>query len=509
MKKLKSVFINSLVGSLLILLASPAISEEIEQEEISNISEIQEIADICLFGICVPIDLPKPIEDAVEGVLSNVAKNQLRSLFAEQIPITGSEHKFYDSVATLPGEAFAPQSLPLSSLPLDTLIPPGDYEIPAHFYCTKIYSFDGRGNRFTLAQLSGRMSDVLAALYNRASRSSEVKTQDIQQLSWAIQSGISYNDLPTSQKALVDQLIPDYRDRMQASLIDQLTEITNQVSRLSGNRLPGVNQILNDLGLVGDMIDSLLQARQQILQTSYSSQALAAEFAPQRDVFLPGGIETTPWSRTQENIYMRFIAPDGALDDGTIQVRIIGDEYTEFENKYSEIDGSYFLAQATIPIPIPNPVIQAGIITGGILLNIIVQSVGVPEASTSQAITATVEESSTLPIYYVYKSRTPAIAEHTLSAFKNGHSQILTYLGPSSPQTRINRARNCNTNIPRRSGTECDEYPYASTEEGGQFNSHIALVPVEEHRKQANDLRHFYSLNQLKQHDQFQVKVVE
>ena len=314
----------------------------------------QAVADLCLFGICAPVNLPSPLENVIEGAINRTVKNQLRSLFTEQIPISGSEHEFYDSVATLPGEAFAPQFLPLSSLPLDTLIPPGDYEIPAHFYCTKIYSFDGRGNRFALARLSGRMSDVLSALYDRASRNSEITTNDVQGLSWAIQTGISYNDLSTSQKALVDQLIPDYRDRMRASLIDQLTETTNRVSRLSGNRLPGVNQILNDLGSVGDVINSLLQARQQILQTSYSSQALAEEFAPQRDVFLQGGVEATPWSRTQENVYMRFIAPDGALDDGVIQVRL--------DN-------------------------ASGIATG-ILTQNITSSVGVPEASGSQAITA-------------------------------------------------------------------------------------------------------------------------
>ena len=321
----------------------------------------QAVADLCLFGICAPVNLPSPLENVIEGAINRTVKNQLRSLFTEQIPISGSEHEFYDSVATLPGEAFAPQFLPLSSLPLDTLIPPGDYEIPAHFYCTKIYSFDGRGNRFALARLSGRMSDVLSALYDRASRNPEITTNDVQGLSWAIQTGISYNDLSTSQKALVDQLIPDYRDRMRASLIDQLTETTNTVSRLSGNRLPGVNQILNDLGSVGDVINSLLQARQQILQTSYSSQALAEEFAPQRDVFLQGGVEATPWSRTQENVYMRFIAPDGALDDGVIQVRL--------DN-------------------------ASGIATG-ILTQNITSSVGVPEASGSQAITASLPPSQT------------------------------------------------------------------------------------------------------------------
>ncbi|GCL56846.1 hypothetical protein NIES3806_42150 [Microcystis aeruginosa NIES-3806] len=49
------------------------------------------------------------------------------------------------------------------------------------------------------------MSQALSALYKRASLS-EVPVQDIQKLSWSIQTGVSYHKLPESSQILVDQL---------------------------------------------------------------------------------------------------------------------------------------------------------------------------------------------------------------------------------------------------------------------------------------------------------------
>jgi len=370
-------------------------NNEVEQS-LPNMLEKQEVADICLFGICAPVDLPSPVEDIIEGGLNDAAQDQLRPLFADEIPISGSDHEFYDSVAELPGRAFTPQLLPLSALSPDSPIPPGDYEIPAHFYCTKIYSFDGQGNRFPLARLDGQMSDVLSALYTRASYDSSVSTNDIQMLSWAIQTGMSYNELPDSQQALVDQLIPDYRDRMESSFVDRLTGIVDNVSRISGNRLPGVNEILDDLGPVGDAAGSLLQAREQILQTNYSYQTLAQEFAPQQDAFLEGGTEETPWSRTRENVYMRFMAPYGAMDDGTVQVRILGDSSNSpsspsSSNQLTSDQSSTLVASLPIYDDTPNSLMV------GDLTQDITQSVGVPEAGGAQAITASLPPRDSLP----------------------------------------------------------------------------------------------------------------
>jgi hypothetical protein len=301
--------------------ATPPRMERIQQPS-DRVSPVPKVADVCIFGICAPVNLPKPVEGIVNPLLDNVVKDKIRSLLADEIPINGSKHNFYKNLSTLPGNTFKPSTLYLTALSPNRQIPAGDYQIPVHFYCTGIYTFNGRGNRFALAQLNGRMADVLSALYTRASYQKQIPISDIQSLAWSIQSGIAYNELSPGHKLLVTQLIPEYRDRMERGFIERLEGISGQVSQLSGGRIPNLHGILNQLGPVGDIAQTALRARQEILRTNFKAQALAERFSPQRDFFLEGGTNKTPWSQVQNSVYMRFIAPSGAMRDGVVDVRV-------------------------------------------------------------------------------------------------------------------------------------------------------------------------------------------
>lgn len=77
------------------------------------------------------------------------------------------------------------------------------------------------------------------------------------------------------------------------------------------------------------------------------------------------------------------------------------------------------------------------------------------------------------------ESETPSIYKHTLNAFRSGHPNILHY---DADQARaIKRRREATKPYPSRGseGLERDEYPYASTFEGGA-GAAIAYVPKEE-----------------------------
>jgi hypothetical protein len=347
--------------------ATPPRMERIQQSS-NPVSPAPKVADVCLFGICAPINLPQPVEGIVNPLLDNVVKDKIRSLLADEIPINGSKHNFYKSLSTLPGNTFKPSTLYLTALSPNRQIPPGDYQIPVHFYCTGIYTFNGRGNRFALAKLNGRMADVLSALYTRASYQKQIPISDIQSLAWSIQSGMAYSELSPGHKLLVTQLIPEYRDRMERGFIERLEGISSQVSRLSNGRIPNLNGILNQLGPVGDIAQTALRARQEILRTNFKAQALAERFSPNRDFFLNGGTDKTPWSQIQNNVYLRFIAPSGAMHDGVVDVRVP--------------NGSSISSKA--------------------LLTQITKSVGVSEGSGGQGIQATVtpipkDKQATLP----------------------------------------------------------------------------------------------------------------
>jgi hypothetical protein len=375
------------------------------KEPSNQVSPIPKVADVCVFGICAPVKLPEPVEGLVTPLLDNVVKDKIRSLLADEIPINGSKHNFYKNLSTLPGQTFNPSTLYLTAISPNRQIPAGDYQIPVHFYCTGVYTFNGRGNRFALAQLNGRMADVLSALYNRASYQKQIPISDIQSLAWSIQSGMAYNELSPGHKLLVTQLIPEYRDRMERGFIERLDGISSQVSRLSGGKIPDLNRILNQLGTVGEIAQTALRARQEILRTNFKAQALAETFSPNRDFFLNGGTDKTPWSQVQNNVYMRFIAPSGAMRDGVVDVRV------------------------------PN----GGSVSSKTLLAEITKSVGVSEGSGGQGIQATVtpipkDKQATLPPQ-TGKSK-PGIKPPVTAVPKNRQATLPSQNRQNKPETK-------------------------------------------------------------------------
>ena len=69
-------------------------------------------------------------------------------------------------------------------------------------------------------------------------------------------------------------------------------------------------------------------------------------------------------------------------------------------------------------------------------------------------------------IHFVTKSKTPNIYKNTLNAFRSGKPEILHY---DSDQTRNRQRRGQATyGVPTQAGFQRDEYPYASTFEGGK-----------------------------------------
>jgi RHS repeat-associated protein len=96
------------------------------------------------------------------------------------------------------------------------------------------------------------------------------------------------------------------------------------------------------------------------------------------------------------------------------------------------------------------------------------------------------------PVNYVHLSATPLIAAHIATAQTAGWPDGLTYLGPNNPLQDVNRKAACPRGTYAGTGMECDEYPYASTVQGGAGAS-TAPVPPREQRIQGAQLRGFYA----------------
>jgi Deoxyribonuclease NucA/NucB len=106
-----------------------------------------------------------------------------------------------------------------------------------------------------------------------------------------------------------------------------------------------------------------------------------------------------------------------------------------------------------------------------------------------------------LPVFIVDAKRTPAIAAHIRAAQAAGKPAILHRVLPTPRDRRPGACRGW------RGPGSCDEYPFASTIEGGPGKASIAGVPVREQRRQGGDLAGFYRRHRIGNGDAFVVVV--
>jgi hypothetical protein len=107
------------------------------------------------------------------------------------------------------------------------------------------------------------------------------------------------------------------------------------------------------------------------------------------------------------------------------------------------------------------------------------------------------------PTYYVNATEMPNVASNILNAQRAGHPSVLTYGGPGT--NAVNRPL-ATAGIPRVRPLSVDEYPFASTLQGGP-GSWIGHVPPAENWLQGNQLSNFYRYRNY-QPFQFQVNVL-
>jgi hypothetical protein len=106
-----------------------------------------------------------------------------------------------------------------------------------------------------------------------------------------------------------------------------------------------------------------------------------------------------------------------------------------------------------------------------------------------------------LPVFVVSAKRTPAIAAHIRAAQAAGKPAILHRISPRPADRRPGACRGW------RGPGSCDEYPFASTIEGGPGKASIAGVPLWEQRRQGGDLLAFYRRHRIGNGDAFVVVV--
>ncbi len=266
---------------------------------------------VCLIpGLCLNTS------DLTEALLAK----QIRELAEKNAPITVSSNNLFQTVNLLPGEPFNPSLLDLRDAKPDDVIPVGDYVLPVKFYCLQKPAGSPPGHRYVLGQYGGKRKEALAAL-GRATIKSNASYNELQALSWAVQAGVAYDDMPQEMQALVDTLIPEQRSSLQRGWLEDLEKIWNTGSPILN--LPSFDSFLsNRLGEAGKGIVAFREVKSRLVNRGRDWRNLSDIFIIDNGSQGAGNILETPWSQLGENVYARFITEGNAGSTGLLLLRL-------------------------------------------------------------------------------------------------------------------------------------------------------------------------------------------
>jgi hypothetical protein len=266
------------------------------------------------------------VKQAAKGVVSNELLKEFGTWFNYNRPVYVSGNDVLPTVRTLPGGPWHPVSLaralelvkPARS-PIVHL-PPGDYNVAVVTYCMGHNNQGPFRNKFLLAPVKGAWADILDALNYRAF-GSRFSAPEIQGLSWAMQAGMSYDEMGPTAKQIVDELLPDYKSRLHEDFYDSARDEWNSIaSKVPG--APTFEGALSQLGDVGKALIEIQNARNQIIADGNDFNAMVAQFAHLGQLRPSDVISSTPWSIVAPGVFARLRTKGTLLTPGVMQIRI-------------------------------------------------------------------------------------------------------------------------------------------------------------------------------------------
>ena len=317
--------------------------------------------NVAFTAACLGISLLSPARSQINfpglGSRAMTDPNQLvdqvvGKLLHENLPLTLNAN---DAYPTVPAEnllrgPFHGQPLPLTLETLTKPLPPGDYLLPMTFFCTQ-YSVHqpGGGIAYTLGPAEGQLSTAISTFLWRGMLLGK-SPQELQPVSWAMQSSVPYDRMPERYRKLVDQLIPDFRQQLNGqgfariesgynawlakgsqSITDKADRALNRITLGRGHvrsvqvSLP-LNVVLSRLGPVGRLArDGERQA--EIITARYTNDQLRDQtlYAGQGQQLPRMPAVNGPWSvRVPGIAYMRYVVNGGNLSNNNVmQIRIL------------------------------------------------------------------------------------------------------------------------------------------------------------------------------------------
>lgn len=83
-------------------------------------------------------------------------------------------------------------------------------------------------HRYQLGKLAGRSAGIIRDLNSRALL--RFQPREIQAASWSIQNGVPLEEIPTESKKIIETVIPEHRDKLTKSFLENVSEKWNAVT---------------------------------------------------------------------------------------------------------------------------------------------------------------------------------------------------------------------------------------------------------------------------------------
>lgn len=263
----------------------------------------------------------------LKNALLKLVLPKLEKILLAELPIAPPSRTRLPIVSKLPGNIFDPTKVLFGScarLPSGNfLLKPGDYLIPVMTYCMKSNAGSPSHHRYQLATLSGSKSTEVEILNRRAPQDFDVR--GIQELSWAIQHGIPFEQMSKISQQIIMKIMPELKKNFEEDFLTKAEKNWDSASKFIPSA-PSFQAIISlaigSLGETGEVIQNIISLRQNVLNEGARYETFAGTISSSGKSNNLGDQITTPWSRVQKNIFARFITEGSYGDPAVIQVRV-------------------------------------------------------------------------------------------------------------------------------------------------------------------------------------------
>jgi len=263
------------------------------------------------------------LEDAAKEKL---AEQAIEKLLNDQLPLTLNANDVYPTVSNLPGGPFSPTPLKLSADELNQPLAPGDYTINTLDFCSEYSVHEpGAGVAYVLGPYEGKAAGAIGALIWRGTVQYRINPNSLQAVSWAIQSGLTYSQMPKTYQAIIDQVIPDHKSEIVSDFFVNLETTYNNAAKSA--KLPPLDAMLAKLGEPGQLALSAERQRAILMRQGTNDQIRDQTLfqGQQAGLYTPVKAETGPWTeRVKGQVYMKLLIAGGNMaTNNVMQIRVM------------------------------------------------------------------------------------------------------------------------------------------------------------------------------------------